>query len=155
MNTLNSNFYITQDGGYTFKHLPDWILSQWSNQLRDLFELSVQYTTYYFCKISNNHFDYLREALHITEVDSTVYNFYIDHSEGYLWAYQTKAGWSIIIQDESPDSTINPNSLLLKILNTNTLPFVRNGLWSMLDPNVGGLDSQTACLNIANEIIYG
>jgi hypothetical protein len=125
--------------------------------LKDLLEMSLNETSTYWIKISNNHWDHLVMTLGIKETSESYsedfeYNFYINGSEGHLTAYPTNIGWSILLfcPEDAPLTT----KTLLKMFEESEAVMVWKGLHHMLDANHGGFDHPSV-IDIASLIIFG
>lgn len=136
---------------YTFwmnnKFLPTF--SEEPDLFKETLQESLGYESWVFAKISFNHWNHLKQKLGFIDIpeEEYMYNFYMDGIEGYLHAYETEIGWSLIISQYG----INHN--LIHMLEQSTMNFVREGLWTALDSNHGGQDS-LAAYHIVQSIMF-
>lgn len=114
---------------------------------------SLGYENWVFAKISFNHWDHLKQKLDFKEIpdEKYAYNFYIDGIEGYLNAYETEIGWSLIINQHTRCNDIHGR--LTSMIENSTMNFIHKGLWTALDGNYGGQD-HLAAYYIAQTIMY-
>ena len=135
---------------YTYRYLTPSDISQIKGLegLRSLLDLAVGYHRFIVLKVSNNYFRYLKRFLNISPVEGTLHNYYYLHREGYLDIVSTDIGYTIVL-----DIEVNLGKQLYEdILQYND--FVKHGLASLLDPNLGG-DISPLHIEIASGIIFG
>ena len=135
---------------YTYRYLTpsDILLIKKSEELRDLLDLAVVYPQFIVLKVSNNYFRYLKKFLNISQVEGTLYNYYYLHKEGYINIVSTDIGYTLLLDTEVKLG----KQLYEDILKDND--FVKHGLASLLDPNLGG-DISPLHIEIASGIIFG
>lgn len=114
---------------------------------------SLGYENWVFAKISFNHWNHLKQKLDFRKIpdEKYMYNFYIDGIEGYLNAYETVVGRSLIINKETGCNDIH--NTLIHMIEHSTMNFIHHGLWTALDGNFGGQDD-IAAYYIAQTIMF-
>lgn len=120
---------------------------------KEVLEESLGYENFVFAKISFNHWEHLKNKFGIKPIhdEKYTYNFYMDGIEGYLNAYETGIGWSLIINQHTRCNNIH--GILISMIENSTMNFVHKGLWTALDSNYGGQD-HLAAYYIAQTIMF-
>ena len=149
----NFSFTPTQNNtsDFTYKYLPED--PNENEALREILEEAINYTKCQTIRISQNHYEYLKEVLRLSEPDNdNQVEFYWGLSTGNFYVRERSHKYFDILFWVEPGSL--EETIINKIQGTSPMLSINKGLHLFLDPNHGGIIDNPS-LEVASLIIFG